>query len=62
MMEQNDTIKVNDKKYFVTIEGQSQEFEVPVYAVSLDDALEQAEWTYQPAGFQVTRVRPASKV
>lgn len=52
------SLGVKEKKFFVTIEGSSQSFEVPVFAVSLDEATELAEWSYNPAGFIVTRVRP----
>lgn len=46
------------KKYWVTVESAAHSFEVPVFAESLEQALEDAEWQYQEAGFQVTRVRP----
>ena len=51
----------NNKKFFVTIEGSSQSIEVPVYAVSLEEAQALAEWTYVPVGFQVIRIRPEVK-
>lgn len=51
-----------DKKFFATVEGQGQSFEVPVFATSLEEANELAEWQYVPAGFAVTRVRPDRKV
>jgi hypothetical protein len=47
-----------DSKFFVTVESSLQSFEVPVFARSLDEAHELAEWQYVPAGFAVTRVRP----
>lgn len=52
------SLAVKEKKFFVTIEGSSQSIEVPIYAVSLQEAQELAEWTYVPAGFEVTRIRP----
>lgn len=58
MSENKGSLVVNDKKFFVTIEGSSQSFEVPVFAQDLDTALELAEWQYEPAGFAVTRIRP----
>lgn len=48
----------DSKKYWVTIESAAHSFEVPVYAESLDQALEYAELQYAEAGFAVTRVRP----
>lgn len=50
-----------NKKFFVTIETAAESLEVPVYAVSLEEALEVAEFKYIPAGFAVTRVRPEVK-
>ncbi len=58
MSENKGSLVNRDKKFFVTVEGSSQSFEVPVFAQSLDEALELAEWQYVPAGFEVTRVRP----
>lgn len=58
MPENKGSLVNRDKKFFVTVEGSSQSFEVPVFAQSLDEALELAEWQYVPAGFAVTRVRP----
>lgn len=52
------SLVVNDKKFWATVESAAQSFEVPIYAVDLDEALELAEWQYVPAGFEVTRVRP----
>lgn len=52
------SLVVNDKKFMATVESAAQSFEVPIYAVDLDEALELAEWQYVPAGFEVTRVRP----
>ena len=48
-------------KYYVTIEGQGQSFEVPIFAPTLDEAHELAEWQYDSAGFAVTRIRPEVK-
>ncbi|UGO47549.1 putative RNA polymerase inhibitor [Morganella phage vB_MmoP_Lilpapawes] len=48
-----------NKKFIVSLEGSAHAIEVPIYAKSLDEALELAEWTYTEAGFEVTRVRPA---
>ncbi|WAK44909.1 putative bacterial RNA polymerase inhibitor [Erwinia phage pEa_SNUABM_57] len=58
MSENKGSLVNRDKKFFVTVEGSAQSFEVPVFAQSLDEALELAEWQYVPAGFEVTRVRP----
>lgn len=58
MSENKGSLVNRDKKFFVTVEGSSQSFEVPVFAQSLDEALELAEWQYVPAGFEVSRVRP----
>lgn len=52
------TMAVDNKKFWATVETAAQSFEVPIYAVDLDEALELAEWQYVPAGFEVTRVRP----
>lgn len=48
-----------NKKYIVSLEGTAHSVEVPVYAKSLEEANELAEWTYTEAGFTVARVRPA---
>lgn len=50
-----------DKKFIVTLEGALNSIEVPVFAASLDDALEIAESTYTDEGLEVTRVRPEVK-
>ena len=50
-----------EKKYLVTVESANMSHEVPVYATSLDEATELAEWQYVPAGFAVVRVRPEVK-
>lgn len=52
------SLVAENKKFFVTVETAAESIEVPVYAVSLDEALEIAELKYIPAGFAVTRVRP----
>lgn len=46
------------KKYWATIETAAHSFEVPVYAESLEQALDYAEAQYVEAGFAVTRIRP----
>lgn len=46
------------KKYWVTVESAAHSFEVPVLAENLDEALEYAVRQYEPAGFEVCRVRP----
>ena len=53
-MEQHET------KYLLTIEGNTESFEIPVFAKSLEEATLQAEY-YEDAGFVVTRVRPDVK-
>lgn len=55
------SLVADNKKFFVTIETAAESFEVPVYALSLDEALDIAELKYIPAGFAVTRVRPEVK-
>ena len=52
------SLSVDNKKFWATVESSEHPFEVPVYAETLDEALELAEWQYVPAGFEVTRVRP----
>lgn len=52
------TLVSDTKKYWATIESAAHSFEVPVYAESLDQALEYAESQYVEAGFAVVRVRP----
>lgn len=59
MSETKGSLVVTNKKFWVAIESASQSIEVPVYAVSLEEALEFAEWQYGTAGFEVKRVRPA---
>ena len=48
-----------DKKYFVTLGYVDGELEVPVFATSLEEALDLATFKYTPVGFEVLRVRPA---
>lgn len=52
------SLTVDNKKFWATVESSEHSFEVPIYAETLDEALELAEWQYVPAGFEVTRVRP----
>lgn len=52
------TLATDDKLFHATVESPEHSFEVPVYAVDLEESLELAEWQYVPAGFVVTRVRP----
>lgn len=52
------SLRVDNKKFWATVETAAQSFEVPIFALDLDEALEVAEWQYVPAGFEVTRVRP----
>lgn len=52
------SLSVDNKKSWATVESSEHSFEVPVYAETLDEAVELAEWQYVPAGFEVTRVRP----
>ncbi|CAK1344548.1 RNA polymerase inhibitor [Klebsiella phage vB_Kpn_K10PH82C1] len=47
-----------ESKYLLTMEGNTESFEVPVFARSLEEATLQAEH-YEEAGFVVTRIRPA---
>ena len=49
-----------EQKYLLTIEGNTESFEVPVFARSLEEATLQAEH-YEDAGFVVTRIRPEVK-
>lgn len=51
-----------EKKFLVTIEGQHESFEVPIWAHSLDEASELAEAEYGEAGFVIDRVRPEVKL
>ncbi|AAP20509.1 RNA polymerase inhibitor [Yersinia phage phiA1122] len=52
------SLSVDNKKFWATVESFEHSFEVPIYAETLDEAVELAEWQYVPAGFEVTRVRP----
>lgn len=49
------------KRFIAQVETQTHSFEVPVYAETLDEALEKAEAEYVEAGFEVQRVRPDVK-
>lgn len=51
-------LRVDNKKFWATVETAAHSFEVPVYALDLEEALELVEWQYVPAGFEVTRIRP----
>lgn len=59
--ESKGTLVAPEKKFLVTVESATMTHEVPVYATSLDEATELAEWQYVPAGFAVVRVRPEVK-
>ena len=52
------SLTFENKKFLASVESGEHSYEVPVYAVSLEEAFELAEWQYVPAGFQVVRVRP----
>lgn len=52
------SLVVHTKRYLVTIENAAESLEVPVFATSLENAHEQAEWKYAPVGYEITRVRP----
>lgn len=54
------SLVAENRKFFVTIESAAESLEVPVYAVSLEEALEEAELKYIQHGFAVTRVRPST--
>ena len=58
MSENKGYLADTEKKYLVQVESATMSHEVPVYATSLEEATELAEWQYVPAGFAVTRVRP----
>lgn len=55
--QQKGSLVTTEEKYLVTVESANMSHEVPVYATSLDEAIELAEWQYVPAGFAVVRVR-----
>ena len=61
MSETKGSLADTEKKYLVQVELATMSHEVPVYATSLEEAIELAEWQYVPAGFTVTRVRPDVK-
>lgn len=48
------------KKFFVTIESAKETFEVPVFAIDIEDAKAQAV-LYEDAGFEIVRIRPEVK-
>lgn len=45
------------KKFIVTIENSKESFDVPVMALSLEEAADLAQ-EYVEFGFEVTRIRP----
>ena len=49
---------VENRKFWATIQSSEHSYEMPIFAVSLDEATELAERQYVPAGFEVIRVRP----
>lgn len=59
--ESKGSLVTTESKYLVTVESATTTHEVPVYATSLDEAKELAEWQYVPAGFAVVHVRPEVK-
>lgn len=61
MSENKGSLVTKEKKFLVLVESATMSHEVPVYATSLEEATELAEWQYVPAGFAVTRVRPDVK-
>ena len=61
MSENKGSLVATEKKFLVQVESATMSHEVPVYATSLEEATELAEWQYVPAGFAVTRVRPDVK-
>ena len=61
MNENKGPLVTTEKKFLVTVESASMTHEVPVYAMSLDEAVQLAEFEYGEAGFVVTRVRPEVK-
>jgi hypothetical protein len=61
MSETKGSLVTFEKKYLVQVESATMSHEVPVYATSIEEATELAEWQYVPAGFAVTRVRPDVK-
>lgn len=61
MSENKGSLVTAEKKFLVQVESATMSHEVPVYATSLEEATELAEWQYVPAGFAVTRVRPDVK-
>lgn len=61
MSDNKGSLVATEKKFLVLVESATMSHEVPVYATSLEEATELAEWQYVPAGFAVTRVRPDVK-
>lgn len=61
MSESKGSLVTTETKYLVTVESATMSHEVPVYAMSLDEAAQLAEFEYGEAGFAVTRVRPDVK-
>ena len=61
MSENKGSLVTTEKKFLVQVESATMSHEAPVYATSLEEATELAEWQYVPAGFAVTRVRPDVK-
>ncbi|QZE51110.1 protein inhibidor of host bacterial RNA polymerase [Klebsiella phage vB_KpnP-VAC1] len=53
-------VEQREQKYLLTMEGNTESFEIPVFARSLEEAMLQAEH-YEDAGFVVTRIRPEVK-
>lgn len=53
-------VEQREQKYLLTMEGNTESFEVPVFARSLEEATLQAEY-YEDAGFVVTRIRSEMK-
>lgn len=48
----------SDKKFFATIETTFGTTEVPVFAETLEEAVDAADLKYTSAGLRVVRVRP----
>lgn len=57
MSENTGGLVAKQKKYFVLIESAAQSYEVPIWAISLEDAAKQAE-VYEEAGYTIARIRP----
>lgn len=52
------SLTVDNKKFWASVQTAEHSYEVPIYAVSLEEAWELAESQYVPAGFEILRVRP----